>query len=286
MIKKKPQASVIVAFYNDVQLLELVLIALKNQYRGQFEVLIADDGSKDEAVDQVKKMLEGLPFPSMHLWQPDDGFRKAIIMNRAVLVAKGETLIFIDADCIPQNHFIDDHLQASEKGYCSAGRRVDCTREAINQIDLKNPENAVSRNLLRLLFWSIFNKAKNVEKGLRLPRVIARKITSNSWGIVGCNFSIQKSDLLSVNGFDERHMIPWGAEDSDLQRRIMKFGIKIKNLKFQATMIHLDHSFLFRKTIGLEKHEQGLVFFNQASVEDGYWTEFGISKSKKTIFKN
>lgn len=41
-----PLVSVIIAFYNDVQLLKLVLVSLKNQYRGQFEVIIADDGSK------------------------------------------------------------------------------------------------------------------------------------------------------------------------------------------------------------------------------------------------
>ena len=279
--KKMPQASVIVAFYNDVELLEMVLISLKKQYQGQFEVLIADDGSKQEAVDQVKKLLNDLPFPSLHLWHPDNGFRKAIIMNRAVLMAKGKTLIFIDADCIPQNHFIDDHLQASEIGYCAAGRRVDCFREAVNQIDFTIPENVVSRNFFRFLFWSIINKAKNVERGLRLPQVLARKISVNNWGLLGCNFSIQKSDLLSVNGFDERHTIPWGAEDSDLERRILKLGIKIRSLKFQAIMIHLDHSFFFRKTINLQKHEQGLIFYNQASDENEYWTQFGISKRKK-----
>lgn len=48
-----PQATVILAFYNDVPLLRWALRALTTQYRGQFEVLIADDGSNSEAVSQV-----------------------------------------------------------------------------------------------------------------------------------------------------------------------------------------------------------------------------------------
>lgn len=279
-----PLATIIIAFYNDVQLLKLVLVSLKNQYKGQFEVIIADDGSKKEAVDQVIEILNDCPFPSKHLWHHDDGFRKAIILNRAVISAKGEILIFIDADCIPQTHFVDDHIFASKEGFCAAGRRIDCFREAINQIDLRSPERIVLRNSICLFYWSIKRKARNIEKGLRLPRSIAKKIKFNTWSLVGCNFSVRKEDLLSVNGFDERHKIPWGAEDSDIQRRLLIKGLKIKSLRYQAIMIHLDSTFLKRKRGKFSGQDQGSLFYTDAAEDDLSWTRFGISK--KNLDKN
>ncbi|MFO7747863.1 MAG: glycosyltransferase [Orrella sp.] len=276
-----PQATVILAFYNDVPLLRWTLRALTTQYRGQFEVLIADDGSNSEAVSQVKQLLDDCPFPSKHLWHEDAGFRKTIIMNRAVLQAQGEILIFVDADCVPQAHFIDDHLLASQSGFCSAGRRVDCFREAINELDDTKPESVMSQHAARFLLWSMTSKARNIEKGLRLPTRLAHKFTTHRWGIVGCNFSIQKTDLLSINGFDERHTVPWGAEDSDLQRRLLKAGIKIKDLRYQATAIHFDSSYFHRKASSSDTESKGLSHYDRAALEDRAWTPFGILKKDR-----
>lgn len=199
-------------------------------------------------------------------------------MNRAVISAKGEILIFIDADCIPQTHFVDDHIFASKIGFCAAGRRIDCFREAVNQIDLRSPERLVSRNSIRLLYWSIKRKARNIEKGLRLPRPIAEKIKSNTWNLVGCNFSVRKEDLLFVNGFDERHKIPWGAEDSDIQRRLLIAGVKIKSLRYQSIMIHLDSTFLKRKRGKFSDQDQGYLFYTDAAENNLSWTRFGTQK--------
>jgi len=273
-----PQASVILAFYNDVELLQLVLDALKHQYNGEFEVLIADDGSKPEVVVQVKKMLADCPFPSQHFWHQDNGFKKTIVMNRAVVDAMGETLIFVDADCIPQKHFVRDHLRAAESGYCCVGRRVDCYRGAIDQLDFTRSESVVLRSVFRLLFWSLTQKARNIEKGLRLPSVIAKKLSSHRWGIVGCNFSIQKADLLSVNGFDERHSVQWGAEDSDIERRLLKAGVKFKDLRYQSTMIHFDASYFKRHLVGIKNEKNHTSFYDLVAAEDRAWTPFGIQK--------
>ncbi len=276
-----PQASVILAFYNDVELLQLVLDALKHQYKGEFEVLIADDGSKPEVVVQVKKILADCPYPSQHFWHQDDGFRKTTVMNRAVMNAIGETLIFVDADCIPQDHFVYDHLRAAESGYCGVGRRVDCHREAINQLDFTRPESVVFRSMFRLLFWSLTHKARNIEKGLRLPWAIAKKLSGHRWGIVGCNFSIQKADLLSVNGFDERHSVQWGAEDSDVERRLVKAGIKFKDLRCQSTMIHLDASYFKRHLVSTNSEKNHTSFYDLVAAEDRAWTPFGIQKEDR-----
>lgn len=276
-----PVASIIIAFYNDIKLLRLVLVALKNQYRDQFEVLIADDGSTPEVVAQVDEMLKAFPFPSKHFWQADEGFRKTIVMNRAVTSAVSETLIFIDGDCVPQVHFVDDHVRASKLGFCSVGRRIDCFRDAIDHLDCSQPDLIVFRNIFRLIFWSLTFRARNIEKGFRLPPRFLKKIPSQKWGVVGCNFSIQKSDLLFVNGFDERHSTQWGAEDSDVQRRLQKAGLKLNDLRYQATMIHFDASYHKRHLPTVTPEKNFPSFYDQAAAENRAWTPFGIIKEDR-----
>lgn len=272
------KASIILAFYNDIALLQLILSSLQKQYTGQFEVLIADDGSTEESVRQAKQMLSECRFQSHYFWHADEGFRKTAVMNRAVVHANGEVLIFVDADCVPQDEFVDDHLTASSPGFCLAGRRVDCFREAVSLMDCTQPEAIVRKNAFRLFCWSLRSKAKNVEKGLRLPRRLARTFSTRRWGLVGCNFSVWKSDLMAVNGFDERHNIPWGAEDSDIERRLSIFGVKVKDLRYQATMIHFDASFFKRKAGISESQRLGHLFFKQVSSNESAWTAFGIKK--------
>jgi glycosyltransferase involved in cell wall biosynthesis len=275
------KASIVLAFYNDTELLALVLDALKAQYHGQFEVLIADDGSSPKAVIRVEQMLRDCPFPTRHFWHADDGFRKTIIMNRAVSEAQGETLIFVDADCVPQMHFVDDHLHASQAGLCLAGRRMDVFRDAAKLLDCRRPARIVSSHVVKLLYWSVTSKARNVERGIRLPRPMAARFASTRWGLVGCNFSLRKSDLMAINGFDERHAVTWGAEDSDLQRRLLKAGMKIKGLRYQATMIHFDGSYFKRKdAVDMARH-QGLSLYDQAAAEDRAWTPYGIIKEDR-----
>jgi hypothetical protein len=56
--KVKKAGSLVLAFYNDLPLLRALLDALETQYTGQFEVLIADDGSKPAVVAELNPVIE------------------------------------------------------------------------------------------------------------------------------------------------------------------------------------------------------------------------------------
>ena len=58
--------------------------------------------------------------------------------------------------------------------------------------------------------------------------------------IRGCNMSFWKSDLVAVNGFEER-ITGWGCEDTELVDRLFHIGIKRKNIKGLAPCVHLYH---------------------------------------------
>jgi glycosyltransferase involved in cell wall biosynthesis len=273
------RASVVLAFYNDLPLLKMVLAALKAQYDGSFEVLIADDGSGPDVVRGIEAILNQYPFKLRHLWQPDEGFLKPVILNKAVQAARGDYLIFMDADCVPQRHFVSDHLREAAPGICQTGRRIDVFRDAIYELDCRQPEHIIRRNFGQLWLWLLRGKSRTLEKGLRLPSWLARQLGGRAWGALGCNFSVARQDLLAINGFDERHGVQWGAEDSDVERRLLKFGVKRCSLRYQAIMIHFDQSF-FKRGLS-EDAQRRWKFYQQAAEEDRVWTPHGLVKEDR-----
>lgn len=270
------KASLILAFYNDIELLRVVLAALNAEHHIEFEVVIADDGSSQEVVAQVQALLDKYRFPVKHIWQPDQGFGKAIVLNKAVVAAGGETLIFVDADCVPQASFVSDHLRHAATGVCLVGRRVNVFRDALYELDCRAAHRIVSNNLPKLLWWSVNRRVTHLERGLRLPESVVGWLSKKHWGIVGCNFSVAKTDLIAINGFDERHNFPWGAEDSDLQRRLHLSGIKLKSLVQRACLIHFDGSFFNRKGGQSEYDLERLRAYQAVASENNRWTPYGI----------
>jgi len=272
------KVTVIAAFYNDVELLRLLLDALEAKKTEQLEVIIADDGSSEESVNQVNLLKENYSFPVMHLWQPDAGFNKTIILNKAVVRASGDVLIFIDADCIPQGSFINDHLKCSNSNVCLVGRRVNVFRDAVKTLNCREPDKIIANNFLTLFWWSLTGRTNHLERGIRLPSLLNAFLKKESWGIVGCNFSLQRRDLLAINGFDERHGVQWGAEDSDLQRRLQLYGVKLKSLAQQACQIHFDTAFFKRKNKGHDAAAPEQDYLKLAARENQYFTPYGIVK--------
>ena len=274
------RASVIISFYNDLPVLRLVLEALAKQYSDQFEVLIADDGSNREIVADLGQMLPNYPFKVSHLWQADQGFRKTIILNRAAVRAQSDCIIFVDADCVPQNHFVNDHLRHAGPGICQTGRRLDVFRDAIKVLDVRAPEQILTRNWATLLRWSWQHKARNLEKGVRLTPALARMLGRRPWGALGCNFSVNRQDFVRINGFDERHAVAWGAEDSDLERRLVKAGVRLNSLRYQANMVHFDASYFRRR--GDQPIGQTNDYYAVAKAENRIWTAHGIIKEDRS----
>ena len=128
------QISVIVATYNWPAALELCLQSLKNQSFRDFEILIADDGSKEETRELIQKCIEEFPVKISHLWHEDMGCRKTIIGNQAIQASTGKYLVFLDGDCIVQPDFLERHLSLAQKGYLVTGSRILLNQKFTNEI--------------------------------------------------------------------------------------------------------------------------------------------------------
>src|SRR5512141_1388653 len=119
--------SVIVTTYNREDALEAVLRSLAAQTDRNFEVIVADDGSKAPTAALVESWkAKGTKIGQRleHVWHEDRGFRAAEIRNRAILAARGEYVVFLDGDCIARPDFVATHRRLAERGWFVTGNRI------------------------------------------------------------------------------------------------------------------------------------------------------------------
>ena len=90
----KTAVSIIIPFYNGIDWLEMIFVALGKQTFKDFEVIVADDGSREDVVARLEELMARQPFPVTHLWQEDCGFRKNRMLNKAVVQSRTEYLNF------------------------------------------------------------------------------------------------------------------------------------------------------------------------------------------------
>ena len=72
----KLKISVIISTYNSEEWLEKVLWSYEAQIFRDFEVVIADDGSKQPTFDLIAKIKSLVDYPIKHVWHEDKGFQK------------------------------------------------------------------------------------------------------------------------------------------------------------------------------------------------------------------
>lgn len=85
------------------------------------EIIIGDDGSKQETVDVIREYQKKSPVPLIHIWQEDNGFQLAKARNKCIARACYEYIVQVDGDLVLHEHFIEDHLLFAERGYYVKG---------------------------------------------------------------------------------------------------------------------------------------------------------------------
>lgn len=232
--------SFIVLTYNRSDALVAVLRSLVQQCTEEHQVIIADDGSRQ---DQVQMLFDNCPVfkcQVLHVWHPDDGFAIARARNLAVGHATGEYLVFLDGDCIPNRDFVAQHARIAEAGYFVNGSRVLLNRRLTSEVIA----NALDLPRQPAHFWLRARLRGDSNKLLHLlgwPRKLLRVKKRFQWrGIRGCNLGVWKKDFLNVNGFDESFE-GWGHEDADFVLRLSHLGIQRKNGFLATEVFHLWH---------------------------------------------
>ena len=233
--------SVIFTTYNSPVWLEKVLWGFNAQTDGNFEVLVADDGSRDETRELIDKFRQQARFELHHIWQPDDGFQKCRVLNKAIVAATGGYIVMTDGDCIPRNDFVAAHRQAAQPGcYLSGGyfKLPMETSKLISQDDITSGRCFDKDWLVQHGVKSSIKLMKFTKSPFRAGLYNLLTRTNRTWN--GHNASCWKEDALRVNGFDER--LRYGGLDCEFGDRLVNAGIKPMQIRYKAICIHLDHA--------------------------------------------
>jgi len=267
------KATIIAAFYNKFDYLKLILAGFERQTEKKFEFIIADDGSKENIVDEIKKIQTRYSFSIKHIWQEDRGFRKNKILNKAIDESASDYLIFIDADCVPHSGFVEGHLNFSSENTSLTGRRVNLSQKLTSQLNEQNVAEGILENkIFKQILDGLFGESLDVEKGIYLKKkFILNFFNRKNRGLLGCNFSLFKKDLIKVNGFDERYEAPSIGEDSDVQFRLELSGVKINSVNHAAVQYHLYHKLQ-------ERPQNNLTLFSEVKKSKLAFTPFGLRK--------
>ena len=209
--------SIIIPTYQQSENLGKCLTALTRQTIKKFQTIICDDGSTDDTHQICKKFMDKLDL--VYVRQEHDGMRRASVRNLALPHAKGDLLVFIDADMMCPIDFIKEHVNAHK----------DCVNEggSSNRLVMGGRQN-------------VDLEGGQVFKDFRLEARWKDK-HSRIWEYMGgSNFSIMRDDMKRVGVFDTGYDGSWGFEDTDLAYRAHDIGLELV-FKPEIMASHLHH---------------------------------------------
>ncbi|MFW5418382.1 glycosyltransferase [Nocardiopsis sp. CNT-189] len=214
---------------------------LRNTLRGlrsqtvpadRFEVIVVDDASTDGAVDA------GEPGPGAH-WEVvrvDPGRGAAAARNTGAARARGEVLVFLDADCLPHPDMLARH-RAAQTGQGVAATGYTYAREL-------TPEQW---DLLYGTDWDFGDPAAVFSRSEREPRLhdaradLLTRPSDCSWAYFWSSVvSLRRTDFERVGGFCEEFPGK-GVEDMEMGYRLRRAGIPTVLLG-DALAFHQPHA--------------------------------------------
>ena len=191
-----PFVSVVIAAYNEELAIRATLKALGNLDYPTFEVIVVDDGSTDSTARIVREMLSDDRI-RLVLKQTNEG--KAMALNDALPLCRGELLLLIDADIIVEpgllRHLVP-HFRSGRVGAVTG-----------------NPRVANRDSLLKKLQAIEFSSIISMQR--RAQRIWGRVMT-----VSGAVVAFRRSAILDVGVFEPS----MATEDIDMTWRLqMRF---------------------------------------------------------------
>ena len=230
--------SVILIVFNRSDLMKKALLSLNNQSILPDEVIVTDDGSKENILEVLKALAPKLKYKIKYVRQENDGFRAAKARNNGARIAENEYIIFFDQDILSTKNYLKTFVDNADKSKFIVSYPVRLTKEQSlllndNIIDLSN-DNPIIKPSQRLKIKKQYLK-DNYSYFLKKIRY-SKKGPKLRSGV----FAIHRENFIKVNGFDEKYK-GWGNEDDDLGNRLYAADIIGYNPFWSEFPIHMFH---------------------------------------------
>lgn len=239
---KHPEASVVIVTYNtDEKLLFENLKALSNQSAANFEVFVVDNSDRKN----LEPTASHFPINYIKLSRNTG---PSIGRNVGIDYARGEIIIFLDDDAIPDKEFVEQHVKA-HKTYDIAGLR-----------------------------GKALPRTKTVYNYLVKTYDLGDKVFPQYINLEG-NSSVKKNILNQIGGFSSQITGGGGHEGCELSYRIINhLNDRNKLIYYPGPVIYHDYcgSFFkyFRK---MKRHDD---YLKQLTEEDPELSRFRASYSR------
>jgi glycosyltransferase involved in cell wall biosynthesis len=231
----RPEVSVLVNTYERPWHLRRCLVSLACQtLASKMEVVVVDDGSRDETAAVVRGFARSAPFPVKFLTHPHQAFQLCRCRNEGAAASSANRLVFFDGDLIAGRDHIATHLQHLAPGVVTNSYCVRFGEEVSQQID---------ENLIQSGEFTKLASRRDLE---RLATMYGKAWFyslirhSNKPRCKGGDLGIMRSDLEKLNGFDENFRA-WGGEDDDFGFRLKAANVRLKYIMNSTRSYHLWH---------------------------------------------
>jgi glycosyltransferase involved in cell wall biosynthesis len=231
----RPEVSVLVNTFERPWHLRRCLVSLACQtLASKMELVVVDDGSRDETAAVVRGFARSAPFPVKFLTHPHEAFQLCRCRNEGAAASTADRLVFFDGDLVAGRDHIAAHLRHLAPGVVTNSYCVRLEQEVSLRID---------ENLIRSGEFTKLASRRDLAKLAMMYRkawFYSLIRHSNKPRCKGGDLGVMRSDLERLNGFDENFRA-WGGEDDDFGFRLRNAHMRLKYIMNSTRSYHLWH---------------------------------------------
>ena len=107
--------SIVTPVYNAAAFIRQTMEMVQAQTYTDWELILVDDGSKDESCKRIEDYLKEKPDERIRLIKKEKNEGAALTRNRGIKEAKGRYIAFLDADDVWLNHKLQRQMEFMEE---------------------------------------------------------------------------------------------------------------------------------------------------------------------------